>query len=377
MKGSFMKNNVKIIFHIDLNAFFASVEMIRDPFLKNKVFAVGGGRNYFRSGVLTTASYKARKYGIRSAMTISEAQTRYPKLLVVPNHFDEYKKHSKKFIDFLHTYTDQVQQVSIDEAYMDVTSLQDKMHPIELAKEIQSRLNDEYFLPCSIGIAPTLFLAKMASDMKKPMGITILRKRDIKKKLYPLSVKEIHGVGAKTYPRLMDNGIHTIKDFLEPKNKDVIINEIGENTYVNLYESLKGNSSDFVDPDKYKVPMSISNETTLPYDMDHYESLIDLMNGLFDEGYERLIKEKLLCKTVFIKIRYSNRITPTRSISFNDYTKDESLLRENMLYLFERAYNQKAVRLLGVGFGSIIEASEYKIDRTIFNYQEVDEKKEV
>lgn len=371
-----MKNNVKIIFHIDLNAFYASVEMIRDPFLKNKVFAVGGGRTYFRSGVLTTASYKARKYGIRSAMTISEAQARYPKLLVVPNHFDDYKKHSKKFIDFLHTYTHKIQQVSIDEAYMDVTDLQDKKHPVELAKEIQRRLHKELELPSSIGIAPTLYLAKMASDMKKPMGITILRKRDIKEKLYPISVKDIHGVGAKTYPRLMDIGIQTIKDFLQPKNKSIIIDEIGENAYSSLYESLTGNSSDVVDPDKYKVPMSISNETTLPYDMDHYETLIDMMNDLFNEGYERLIKEKLLCKTVFIKIRYSNRMTPTRSISFSDYTKDESLLRENMLYLFETSYSHKAVRLLGVGFGSIIESNEYKMDRTLFNYKEVDQKKE-
>ena len=150
-----MKKPVNIIFHIDLNAFFASVEMIENPSLKQKVFAVGGGLNFQRGGILTTASYKARHYGIRSGMSISEAMNLYPKLIVVPNRHKLYHKYSRLFIDYLKTYTHLVWQVSIDEAYMDVTSLSDQIHPLELAKKIQKELIRLYQLPSSIGIAPT------------------------------------------------------------------------------------------------------------------------------------------------------------------------------------------------------------------------------
>lgn len=369
-----MNFTTKIIFHIDLNAFYASVEAILDPNLQNKVFAVGGGRSYFRGGVLLTASYKARRYGIRSGMSITEALKKYPKLLIVPPSRGEYKKYSKLFIETLKKYTDVVYQASIDEAYMDVTLKSKEIHPIDLAKEIQEYLFKTYKLPSSIGIAPTLFLAKMGSDFKKPMGITVMRKRDVKKKLYPLKVGSMFGIGRKTNERLNEINIFTLEDLMSPSNKDKIIETIGENAYQTYYDNLMGKSNDIVDPHKYEIPQSISNETTLKYDMDIIDLLKEELNNLFEETYERLIKDDYMCKNAFIKIRYSNFKTMTKTKSFSEESDDKDLLNQTIQDLFENYYNQTPVRLLGLGFGGIIEKKDFKIDRTIFNYKDVDSK---
>ncbi len=369
-----MSKKVKIIFHIDLNAFYASVEMILDPYLKNKVFAVGGRANYFRSGVLTTASYKARKYGIRSGMSIAEALTKYPKLIVIPNNMSQYKKYSNLFINHLKTYTDIVYQASIDEAYMDVTNIKG-IHPLKLAKQIQQELLTKYELPCSIGIGPTLFLAKMGSDYKKPMGITVIRKRDLEKKLYHLPINKVFGIGKKTTERLNEINVFTVQDFLAKKSKQAIINAIGENAYFSHSKDLLGKSSDFVDVNKYAVPKSISNETTLSYDVDIIEVLKEVLDDLFKETYERLIKEKLLCKNVFIKLRYADFVTSSKTTSFTSHTDDYNLIYNTFVDLFDNNYNNKPVRLLGVGFGGTILKKDYQEDRTIFNYQNLDKKR--
>ena len=249
-----MNFTTKIIFHIDLNAFYATVEAILDPKLKTKVFAVGGGKSYFRGGVLLTASYKARKFGIHSGMSITEALKKYPKLLIVPPSRGEYKKYSKLFMNTLNKYKAVVYQASIDEAYMDVTEISKETHPLKLAKEIQDFLYNKYQLPSSIGIAPTLFLAKMGSDFKKPMGITVMRKRDVKKKLYPLKVGSMYGIGRKTNQRLNEINIFTLEDLMNQDNKDKVIEAIGENAYQSYSDNLMGKSNEIVDPHKYDVP---------------------------------------------------------------------------------------------------------------------------
>lgn len=370
-----MNNKAKIIFHIDLNAFYASVEMILDPNLKNRVFAVGGRGGYFRNGVLTTASYKARRYGIRSGMSVSEALDRYPRLIVVPNNFKEYKKYSEIFYEYLKSYTDQIYQASIDEVYMDVTEISQEIHPVKLAKKIQKELNENFGLPVSIGIAPTLFLAKMGSDYKKPLGITVMRKRDVEKKLFAKPIGIVFGIGKKTNERLKEINVQTIKDFVNLENKDKIITAIGENAYYGTIADLRGDSTNFVDVNKHSVPQSISNETTLPHDVDIIEVLKDSLNELFAESHSRLINEELLCKNVFIKLRYSNFMTITRTTTLNEYDNDYEKLNFLVNELFEVLYDGEPVRLIGVGFGGIIKKEDFKEERTLFNYQRLDKKK--
>lgn len=369
-----MNKKPKIIFHIDLNAFYASVEMILDPYLKNRVFAVGGKGGYFRNGILTTSSYRARKYGIRSGMSVKEALDRYPRLIIVPNNFKAYSKYSKIFYEYLKTYTSQIYQASIDEVYMDVTELSKEIHPVKLAKKIQKELNEVYFLPVSIGIAPTLFLAKMGSDYKKPLGITVMRKRDVEKKLFHKPISSVFGIGRKTNERLSEVEVYTISDFVNLANKSKIIKAIGQNAYYSTIADLNGDSTDFVDVDKHKIPQSISNETTLAHDVDIVEVLNESLNNLFEETYDRLIFEKLMCKNVFIKLRYSNFQTTTKTTSLNEYLNDYERLKFYVNELFEVNYNGQPLRLIGVGFGNIIKKSDFKEKRTLFNYYKLDKK---
>ena len=205
--------------------------MIKNPRLKGKAFAIG--RENTTRGVLSTASYEARKYGIHSGMPLIEALLKLPSLIVVYYGYELYSEYSKKFFKLLKEYVKDIEQTSIDEGYLDVTDITLKVnrHPVDLAKEIQARALKELELPCSIGIAPTLYLAKMASDMKKPLGITVLRIRDVKEKLKEVSVSDIFGLGKKTYPLLIDKGIKTIGDFMDPNNKDQIISIISETSY--------------------------------------------------------------------------------------------------------------------------------------------------
>lgn len=370
-----MSAKEKTIFHVDLNAFYASVEMILDPYLKRRVFAVGGSRFYFNGGVITTASYKARKYGIRSGMTINDALKKYPRLIVVPNNHAAYKKYSNIFINYLKTFTNQVLQASIDEAYLDVTDLVKDKDPYELAVFIQQQLYKEHQLPTSIGIGPTLFLAKMGSDYKKPMGITIVNKEDIKEKLYHLPVNRVFGIGKKTTERLLEINIKTIEQLMDYNNKNQIIETIGDNAYYSFQLDLLGQSSNYVDINKYAVPKSISNETTLSANIDIIDALYEILNELFEETYTRLIKEKLLCKNVFVKIRYDNFTTTTKTTTLADYEKDYHSLFYAIRDLFDAYYNGKPVRLIGLGFGGIIKEENFQEDRNLFNYEKLDKKR--
>ncbi|TFG83139.1 MAG: DNA polymerase IV, partial [Erysipelotrichales bacterium] len=222
------------IFHIDLNAFFAEVEILRDPTLRGKPLVVSG---HSRRSVVSTASYEARAYGIHSAMPIGEAYRRYPELIVLEGHFADYEDYSQRFISFLHTFSDKIEQASIDEAYVDMTeAVHSEEYPLDLAVRLQKRLLEEVKLKCSIGVAPNKFLAKMASGLRKPMGIVVIRQEEVPVKLWPLPIDDMHGIGKKTAPRLHDLGIHTIGDLAnyedEMKLRTVLGNFVGH--YVGL-----------------------------------------------------------------------------------------------------------------------------------------------
>ena len=364
-----MKNEVKIIFHIDLNAFFASCAVIKDPYLKDKAFVVGGSAT-FKRGVVSTASYEARKLGIHSAMNINDALRIYPKLIIIPTQFSLYHKYSNLFFQFLKRYSNIILAGSIDEAYVDMTEKSKEKHPLELAKEIQEGLLKEHQLPCSIGIAPTLFLAKMASDMKKPLGITVIRKKDIVGKLFPLPIKEMYGIGKKTYPKLESLGIHTIGDFTKKEFKNSILSIMSEQSYDSYLDHIMGRSSDIIDPKKYQIPQSISNETTLNYPMDQYDAILQILKDLLEQTHERLVKEELVAKTIGIKLRTSDFDTFSRGVTLMEYSDDHDLFLERLENLFESNFNGQTIRLVGVYLNQVIQKKDLKIDFNLFNYQE-------
>src|SRR5690625_3897264 len=180
-----MTKRAKVIFHIDMNSFYASVEMAYHPRLKGKAIAIAGNVEE-RRGIIVTSSYEARAKGVKTTMHVWQAKKLCPNLEVLPPNFERYRAASQALFALLKSYTPLVEPISIDEGFIDATYyLNEGGHPLKLATDIQKRIKKELNLPCSLGIAPNKFLAKMASDMKKPNGITILRKRDLPKMLWP------------------------------------------------------------------------------------------------------------------------------------------------------------------------------------------------
>ncbi|MBU1093078.1 MAG: DNA polymerase IV [Firmicutes bacterium] len=370
-----MKNNVKIIFHIDLNAFFASCAAIKDPYLKDKAFVVGGSSTS-RRGVVSTASYEARKLGIHSAMNINDALRIFPKLITVPVQFSLYQKYSRLFFNFIKRYSSIILEGSIDEAYVDMTQASETKHPLDIAKEIQQGLMAEYQLPCSIGIASTLFLAKMASDMKKPLGITVLRKKDIVDKLFPLPIKDMYGIGKKTYPKLEALGIHTIGDFTKEEFKIKALTIMSEQSYQSYLDHILGRSSDIIDPKRYAIPKSVSNETTLNYNMDEPEAIMKIIRELLETTHERLVKEELVAKTVGIKLRDTEFLTINRSATLQYHTDDYLSFLNAVETIFEENYNNEPIRLVGVFLNQVVLKKDLKVDYNLFTYQELTKREE-
>lgn len=363
----------KVIFHIDMNAFFCTVAEILNPSLRGKAFAIGREGTY--KGVLSTASYEARKYGIHSAMSQLEAYKILPSLIIVNCDFKNYEYYHKKFVDLILEYTKIVEVASIDEVYADMTEVAKTKHPIVLAKEIQYRLIHEYNLKSSIGIGPTLFYAKMASDMKKPMGITVLRIREKEKMLYPLSVKDIFGIGKKTYPRLIENGILTIGDFMNPNNKELIVDLIGENQYNYAYSHINGNSTNIVDPDRYADSQSISTSQTFDVFKIDPEELVYESRGMIRSVIKRLKYDNYLCKTIILTLRDSDFVTISRRKTLNEYTDDFYVISDVIIDLINEYFiSGKSYRLLGVGLSNLVKKDDLPKEYNLFTVMDKDEK---
>ena len=367
-----VKNDVNIILHVDMNAFFCSVAEIIYPHLRGKVFAIGR-ENSFR-GVLSTASYAARKLGVHSAMSLKDAYELVPDLLVVSLDYSIYEKYHVMFVNILKQYSKLVEVASIDEAYVDITEISKTKHPLVVAKEIQLRILKECGLSCSIGVAPTLFLAKMASDMKKPLGITVVRKREVKELLYPLSVKEIFGIGKKTYPTLINNGIKTIGDFMDINNKELIINLIGDNSYNYVVSHVLGNSSNIVDPYRHSNSESISTSVTYDRIIEGETEILYELKKLTRDVVNKMKEKKYYTKTITITLRNTDFKTITRSKSVDDYLDDYNDIFEIVTELVESNYNNEQLRLLGVGVSNLIEENNIPKEYNLFTISDKDTK---
>ena len=368
------ENHAKIIFHIDMNAFFCSVACILNPSLRGKAFAIGRENTY--KGVISTASYEARKYGINSAMPLVEAYKKLPDLIVVHIDYKYYEEYHNKFIKLISGYTKLIEVASIDEVYADMTEASKDKHPIVLAKEIQARLLKEYSLSCSIGIAPTLYLAKMASDIKKPLGVTVLRKRDVSNVLYPLSVKEIFGIGKKTYPRLIDNNIKLISDFMNLENKNKIINLIGENSYNHAYNCLIGNSTNIVNPNRHSESASISTSATFDVFKTSEADILYELRRMTRDVVNKMNADGYFTKTITITLRDSDFKTINRQISLDDYTNDYLIIFDCVAELLEENIEEKSYRLVGMGVSNLVLGSNLPKEYNLFTINDAETKEE-
>lgn len=368
-------NRAKIIFHIDMNAFYCSVACILNPYLRGLPFAIGREGTY--KGVISTASYEARKLGIHSAMPLIEAYKLCPDLIVVRPDFKHYEEYHDKFVNLIHEYTDLVEVASIDEVFADMTALSNTKHPLVIAHEIQNRLLKELSLPSSIGIAPTLYLAKMASELKKPLGISVLRKREVKDLLYPLPVKDIFGIGKKTYPKLMDKNINTIGDFMNSDNKELIISLIGDNIYNYAHNSIMGSSSNIVDPYRYQESSSISTSSTFDTFKTSESEVLYEIRKMVREVYNKMKQDNYYTKTVILTLRDSDFNTISRRKTIDEYTDDFYVINDIASDLVEEYYDtSKAYRLVGIGVSNLVHYEDLPKEYNIFTIDDISIKEE-
>ncbi|MCM3766462.1 DNA polymerase IV [Neobacillus niacini] len=365
MKEMYPKNG-RVILHVDMNSFYASVEMAYDPTLKGKPVAIAGNVEE-RRGIIVTCSYEARKFGVKTTMPLWEAKKLCPQLIVKPPNFDRYRAASMGMFEILRHYTHLVEPVSIDEGYMDITDSFEFGSPIEIAQSIQKRILEQLDLPCSIGIAPNKFLAKTASDMKKPMGITILRKRDIPAKLWPLNTNEMHGVGKKTSEKLKTIGIHTIGELA--KANDIQLKTLLGINGTRLKERANGIDQRPVDPEAIEEFKSIGNSTTLPRDVTNQQELFHVLESLAETVSVRLKRKNVLATTVGITIRFKDRKTITRSKKTANPigSKDELALFAKELFL--KNWNGDPVRLLGITGYDLIEHDHAYKQLDLFSFE--------
>ncbi|MYL46928.1 DNA polymerase IV [Virgibacillus halodenitrificans] len=360
------QNKRRVIFHIDMNCFYASVEMAYDSDLKGKSLAIAGNPEE-RKGIIVTSSYEARAKGVKTTMPLWQARRLCPELVVLRPNFDRYRSASKAMFKILSEITPIVQPVSIDEGYMDVTDCGPPEKAIELAENIQNRILHELDLPCSIGIAPNKFLAKMASDMKKPMGITVLRKRELSTTLWPLPIEEMYGVGNKTAEKLKKMEIHTIGDLAK---KDVY--ELKQVLGINgerLNNRANGNDKRSVDPDAIYDFKSIGSSQTLPHDTIEEEEIKKLMVILATNVERRLKRKQAVGQSIQLMIRYADRKTITRSKKLQMFIED----KEDILYfakeLLELHWNEEPIRLLGITVQDIQEKQRIAKQLDLFTYE--------
>ena len=363
----------KIIIHVDLNAFFATAEQIRRPDYVGKPVIVGG---LGPRGVVSTASYEARSYGVHSAMPIGEARMLCPNGIFLQGDYRYYEMLSRSFFGYLKNYSSLVEAASIDEGFVDMTSMLSKdKDPMAKLVLLQKGLLEQIGLKCSIGVGPTKFLAKMASDMKKPMGITVIRRKDIKKMLYPLPIDNFFGIGKKTAAFLRSKGINTIGDFAN----EIITNEFEMKRYFGkrfdyYVDSINGYGDDVVNPER-PDPKSIGHSQTFMTDTDDFSEIKIVIEHLSREVSEGLIREKKKCKRIVVNVKDTNFRVSSKSLNLDEPIYEAEDIIKLAKRLFINNYSGRLIRLVGVTAGNLVPFKDRNVQLSLFDEEEYEEDK--
>ena len=358
----------KIIMHIDLNAFFATAETIKDPSLEGKPLIIAGSS---RRGIVSTASYEARKFGIHSAMPTYMAQRLCPSVIIRNVDFELYHRLSQEFFAFVREYTSIIEIASVDECYADMSEcMKDCKDPQKFLEDLRDNLYKKTKLKCSIGLAPNKFLAKMASDFKKPLGVTIIRKKDIPSILWPLPIKDMYGVGKKTYPRLEALGIKTIGDLA--KSDDIEVKKTLGKGFTVLKGWANGDGDDTVSTEEMD-PKSIGHSSTFLFDTDDYEEIKKRLYELSREVSEDAKKKDKVGTTISIVMKTPDFITTNRSISISIPTNEGEIIYNNAMKLFDSNYKGNPIRLIGVTLSNLKEKENFFVQMNLFDMEKVRE----
>ena len=353
--------NTRVIAHVDMDAFFASIEQLDDPKLRGRPVIVGADpKNGKGRGVVAAASYEARKFGIHSAQPISQAFRLCPNGVFVRPRFVRYVELSDRIMSVLESFTPLVEPASLDEAYLDLTGTERLIGDVEFAgKKIKRDIVDSIRLTASVGIGPNKLIAKMASDFRKPDGLVIIREGEVREFLDPLSVKKLWGVGAKTAARLESLGIRSVRDVSRYAEKDLVraLGSFGRW----LLESSMGIDDTPVTPDR--EAKSISNETTFEVDTGDSGLIRSVLLELAEKVGHRLRRHGLTGKTMELTIRFEDFATKTRRRTLAKPTDLTDSIYSSVLSLirpFES--DRRKIRLLGVGVSNLIPADRIQME---------------
>ena len=370
-----------VILHIDLNQFFVTCARILDPSLNSLPLAIGSEG---RAGIVSTCSYEARKFGIHSGMPMFFATKLCKDLIIRDVDFNYIDLMSKEFIQFVkENLTNKIEQLSCDECYCDITELFSKNKNINinnLLKNFQQNLYNKTKLQCSIGVGPTKFLAKMGSDYKKPMGITIIRKKDISNLLFKLNVDDFYGIGKKTAPILHNNKINTIGElYYSIKNKTLKPEIISLDFQNNIINCLEGNSSsklnDFIPKSK-----SIGTTSTLSFDTSDSEYILNFYSNLINNVIDKMINNNYLTKTITLTLKSSNCDegfqTYSYSHTFDNYTDNIELIKKEGINLFKNKYKGFEIRMIGFSVKNLKEKYNIITQMTFDNYKDFEKESE-
>ena len=369
----------RFIAHLDMDAFYASVELLRYPHLRGKPVVVGGRRrvaaddspdtsfptlrDYTGRGVITTATYEARALGVHSGMGLMKAAKLAPAALLLPADFDEYRRYSRMFKAAVRALAPQVEDRGIDEIYIDLTDLvmsgqgsgadENWTRARSFAATIQRAVSDATALSCSIGISPNKLLSKIASELDKPGGLTLLREDDIPARVWPLPARSLNGIGPKASARLATLGIHTIGE-LAQADRVLLVAQFGRSFGAWMCEAAHGRDERSVVT--FSTPKSISRETTFENDLHAVRDRPEL-SRIFTELCAKLAQDLerkgYVGKTIGVKVRYDNFKTVTRDHTIETPTRDPAAIRRAAGICLKRITLDRRIRLLGVRVGTL------------------------
>lgn len=376
----------RLIAHLDMDAFYASVELLRYPELRGQPVVIGGSRqqapqrqadgtlkcetlrHYTGRGVITTCTYEARALGIHSGMGLMKAAALAPDALLLPVNFDEYRRCSRLFKAAVAEIAPAIEDRGIDEIYIDLTDVPgaqdsdggDDLAGVKaLAQEIKNRVKEATGLSCSIGITPNKLLSKLCSDLEKPNGLTVLMPADIPARLWPLPASRINGIGPKASVKLESLGIRTIGD-LAAAEPQWLISHFGASSGAWLHEAAHGRDDRPVVT--YSEPKSLSRETTFERDL-HPKTDRALLSPIFTRLCEQvaadLVRKGYLGKTIGLKLRFDDFKTVTRDMTLPDYTADAQVIRHAAGQCLKRVPLQRRLRLLGVKVSGLCKTSDW------------------
>ena len=330
------------IIHVDMDAFFASVEQLDNPELRGKAIAVSGGEI---RGVVSAASYEARKFGVRSAMAGALAKKLCPELIFVPARFERYQEISKKIKSIFFEYTDLVEPLSLDEAYLDVTQNK-KGNPSAtlIAEEIRERIYTEVGLRASAGISVNKFIAKIASDINKPNGQKTIPQEEVLGFLEDLAIEKFYGIGKVTRTKMFSLGIFTGKD-LKSKSEEFLVKHFNKSGAY-YYKIVRGLHNSEVKANR--IRKSVAAEHTFSENLTSEVYMLEKLVKISEELEKRLQKSKVAGKTVTLKIKYSDFSQQTRSKTLPYFVRDKSMLLETVKELLYQEKIKNSVRLLGI-----------------------------